>query len=400
MDLVPYIYWEDQEPGSQLCAQHCFLDLAENATLSPSRQNTKSFNYDDTGFFSISVLERALQVWDLTLVRWRGEAMRDYQEFPEQQAGFILNLSSHWFSLRRFSTTKRWYNLNSFLPEGPEWISPTYLRLVLTQAEKEGYSVFCVRRSAEGLAEGEGWGDGGVAHLPESPADAMALQLGEPTGRTGGASTNPDQPSVDPSPPPATVWTVPSSPPIAAPPGPSRPPPREQDLFPETLEEMIPSPSPAPRSRPQPQPASRLFDPLQTPEEEEEDEEVDETYMVPMDFRHDNRRYDDEDQALQAALRASMEDLPEGWEAPKLDIKPIPRKPSLPAIPSGVGVSSPPALPATTVSPNPVTGKVPETAKDKSETEPVIVEDEDDGPTEDISPEEIRRRRIAKFANP
>ena len=59
------------------------LDLAENAALSSQNQNKKSFNYDDTGYFSISVLERALEVWDLTLVRWRGEAMKPYQEHPE-----------------------------------------------------------------------------------------------------------------------------------------------------------------------------------------------------------------------------------------------------------------------------------------------------------------------------
>jgi len=57
------------------------LDDAENTAL--SRPNKKSYNYDDTGFFSISVLERALEVWDLALVRWRGEAMKPYQDHPE-----------------------------------------------------------------------------------------------------------------------------------------------------------------------------------------------------------------------------------------------------------------------------------------------------------------------------
>lgn len=59
------------------------LDQAENAALSAANQNKTSYNYDDTGFFSISVLERAMEVWDLTLVRWRGEAMQRYQERPE-----------------------------------------------------------------------------------------------------------------------------------------------------------------------------------------------------------------------------------------------------------------------------------------------------------------------------
>lgn len=59
------------------------LDAAENAALGPSNQNKTSYNYNDTGFFSISVLERALEVWDLALVRWRGEAMKPYQAHPE-----------------------------------------------------------------------------------------------------------------------------------------------------------------------------------------------------------------------------------------------------------------------------------------------------------------------------
>jgi ataxin-3 len=81
--------------------------------------------------------------------------------------------------------------MNSFLTQGPEWISPTYLRLVLIQAEKEGYSVFVVRRaSGNQLKEGEGWNDGGVGALPECEADRIAVALGEPSGR-GKESTGP-----------------------------------------------------------------------------------------------------------------------------------------------------------------------------------------------------------------
>lgn len=64
--------------------------------------------------------------------------------------------------------------------------------MVLTQAEQEGYSVFVVRRTGKGtgeegdMSEGEGWGDGGVGRLPECLADTMAVELGEPVGRTGG----------------------------------------------------------------------------------------------------------------------------------------------------------------------------------------------------------------------
>jgi len=37
---------------------------------------------DDTGFFSVQVLEKALDVWGLRLVRWRSEEMRHLQDEP------------------------------------------------------------------------------------------------------------------------------------------------------------------------------------------------------------------------------------------------------------------------------------------------------------------------------
>ncbi|OCF38314.1 ataxin-3, partial [Kwoniella heveanensis CBS 569] len=421
MDLVPYMYFERQEPGSQLCAQHCLnnilqqytysefdladiakkLDQAENATLDASHQNKKSYNLDDTGFFSISVLERALEVWDLSLVRWRGEAMKAYQEHPEDQTAFILNLSSHWLPLRRFApnpphsaATKRWYNLNSFHTT-PQWISPTYLRLFLTQAEQEGYSVFVVRKARSGTAEGQdagegqGWEDGGVAQLPECLADQMAVELGEPVGRGGPVSTtgsglgqwaahtqsssiNPDTTTVDlsgPSQVQARAQAGSSSPP-------ARRRRRQEDLTPsDSIEEDEFSRPPvtvtrtrqsSSRSTPALNPigSADIFDDESFPldhdhtnapsgigqaglgaphDNDDDDEDIlsdnedlpgmgrigaggegiggmgshgDASYSGPTDFQFQSRSYDDEDAALQAALKASMMDLPPGWEAP------------------------------------------------------------------------------------
>lgn len=76
------------------------LDRSENATLGMEEQRAQSQNMDDTGFFSISVLEKvggihirsshlllmswqALQVFDLSLVRWRSPEMAVYQDRPE-----------------------------------------------------------------------------------------------------------------------------------------------------------------------------------------------------------------------------------------------------------------------------------------------------------------------------
>ena len=125
---------------------------------------------DDTGFFSVSVLERALQVWGISISNWRSAANRARHDAPEREAAFVLNLDSHWFTIRSFGTTSKfWYNLNSFLAE-PQWIGNNYLGTLLHTAESEGYSIFVVQAS-EGSA-GQG--------LRESDADQIADHLPAP----------------------------------------------------------------------------------------------------------------------------------------------------------------------------------------------------------------------------
>ncbi|KAH6914058.1 machado-joseph disease 1 [Coprinopsis sp. MPI-PUGE-AT-0042] len=169
--LQSHLYHEKQQPGSMLCAQHALNSLLQGHyftapdlsviasgldTLEESYEDDRgrtSTNMDDTGFFSVQVLEKALEVWGLNLVRWRSEALREYQDRPYVQLGFILNLEQHWFTLRRFGPALpsisddpgegHWFNLNSF-NTAPEWVSKTYLGMVLQQSEAEGYSVFAV----------------------------------------------------------------------------------------------------------------------------------------------------------------------------------------------------------------------------------------------------------------
>ncbi|WWD19589.1 hypothetical protein CI109_104050 [Kwoniella shandongensis] len=477
MDLVPYMYFEQQEPGSQLCAQHCLnnllqqftytefdlaeiarkLDQAENATLDAEHQNKKSYNLDDTGFFSISVLERALEVWDLTLVRWRGEAMKPYQEHPEDQAAFILHLSSHWLPLRRFapnpphkSASKRWYNMNSFLPSGPEWISPTYLRMVLAQAEEEGYSVFVIRKATPGTGdglsagEGEGWGDGGIGVLPECMADRMAVELGEPVGRSGGVgsptgqsavtgrgvagpsrqASNPfssDQPTVDY--------------PISSSAGPSSPPARrrkrQEDIVPldstiaaevhqDEFIRPVPGRSRQSSSRSTPAQQPDIFDTENFPlgdEGQDDNQEIltdeEETsnfqhgraemealaaasasYTGPTDFAFNSRSYDDEDEALQQALKASMMDLPSDWVAPELGPKET-EKSALRSPPPSATTAPAVAAPVNWAPKQETTATQTQT---RTQQEEGMEEDGDEAePTEVLSPEEIRRRRLARF---
>lgn len=193
--LIAYIHHERQEPGSMLCAQHALnallqgqyydasqlaqiateLDQLEASELGLSQadiaaRDRSSLNMDDTGFFSVSVLERALQVWGISISSWRSAEMRARHDSPEREAAFVLNLDSHWFTIRSFGTSSKfWYNLNSFLAE-PQWIGNNYLGTLLHTAESEGYSVFVVQAS-EGSA-GQG--------LRESDADQIADHLPPP----------------------------------------------------------------------------------------------------------------------------------------------------------------------------------------------------------------------------
>ncbi|CAG8506215.1 13167_t:CDS:2 [Ambispora gerdemannii] len=187
-DLIPYLFWEKQE--GQLCAQHCLnsllqgelftavdlsviartLDQAEQAALQEGalpgqvipNPSIKSQNMDDSGFFSVQVLSEALKI--IPIGSEQCEGVRGH---PDDEIAYICNLHEHWFCLRKFGgTPTRWYNLDSLL-RGPEWISQTYLGMLLSQLENDGYNIFVVRGT-----------------LPISQADEYAAEHPEPLGRT------------------------------------------------------------------------------------------------------------------------------------------------------------------------------------------------------------------------
>lgn len=75
----------------------------DEATWQARGDDASSLNMDDTGYFSVSVLESALEVWGLRLVRWRSAEMQPLQVKPEDELAFVLNLESHWFTIRSFT---------------------------------------------------------------------------------------------------------------------------------------------------------------------------------------------------------------------------------------------------------------------------------------------------------
>ncbi|KAL5524044.1 hypothetical protein ACEPAG_8217 [Sanghuangporus baumii] len=203
--LTAMIYHERQQEGSMLCAQHAlnsllqgnyftapdlaaiarsFDALEHDALDADDAQRSGSHNMDDTGFFSVQVIDSALDVWGLNLIRWRSEQMRPYQDSPHKLLAFVLNLQQHWFTLRRFGPARtniesdpgegHWFNLNSSYV-APKWVSRTYLGMFLQQSEEEGYSVFAVVQAdpTKPLA------------LPRTEADIAAATLDAPDSAPG-----------------------------------------------------------------------------------------------------------------------------------------------------------------------------------------------------------------------
>ncbi|TFK44721.1 Josephin-domain-containing protein [Crucibulum laeve] len=528
-NLAAQIYHERQQPGSMLCAQHALNnllqwsyftapDLSEIAkkldTLEQSydteNEHGESRNMDDTGFFSVQVLENALQHLGLNLMRWRSEEMRPYQDHPHTQLAFILNLEQHWFTLRRFGSAVadinndpgdgHWFNLNSFLAE-PEWVSKTYLGMVLQQAEAEGYSVFAITQidPQAPLALPRTTTDQIASTLPEPTSavrpnpqtvTARSISEGASTSRSSGvqhhrpsvegfededyelqaalqaslmgASTEPtDDFDFDYSPP-----TLPAAPALRA----SVPLPRSDSISPAASTPQSGSQTPLEQASQQSSmPASDLslmslpghadVDPVTAsmernrvllqrmreqqefaqqelwsgaglePEEaaaleerrqerrrreQEEEEQIRRAIMEseamygsnpaekgegsasteqPEFSRHNlaasTRVYDDDDAELQAALKASLESVPEGYQHPELAQQPMPSRPAAPTVSSTSRLASA----SQDVSMDEDHEEIESIASDEMGTAETNVPE----PVQPPSLDEIRKARLARF---
>uniref|UniRef100_A0A0N4ZRJ6 ubiquitinyl hydrolase 1 n=1 Tax=Parastrongyloides trichosuri TaxID=131310 RepID=A0A0N4ZRJ6_PARTI len=153
------IYFEKQE--GQLCAQHAInmllqdslftavdlsiiaqsLDSIEREALN-SNTCTASQNMDDSGYFSLQVIEMALKnIANLRLINIESPDVIEIKENPTKAKAFVLNLDHHWFVIRKFGN--QFVVLNS-VNNGPQVITNTYLSLYLSQMAFENYSIFIV----------------------------------------------------------------------------------------------------------------------------------------------------------------------------------------------------------------------------------------------------------------
>jgi ataxin-3 len=153
------IYHETQE-GS-LCAQHALNNLLQREYFSAvslaaiaqqldeqeshvlGNRGGESHNMDDSGFFSIQVLQNALKIFDIELIPYASQhaIAQQARVDPQSVQAYICNLREHWLTIRRFGT--QYFDLNS-ISTVPKLISNTYLSLYLAQLQQSGYSIFII----------------------------------------------------------------------------------------------------------------------------------------------------------------------------------------------------------------------------------------------------------------
>lgn len=116
-----------------------------------------SGNLDDTGYFSVQVISKALSLWTLDLIPLKSTdtIATQIRVNPTLAQAYIFNMENHWFCIRRFkcdtkhsssqssSEQNAFFNLDSLLSR-PEYMSSTYLTEYLKQMQNEGYSIFVV----------------------------------------------------------------------------------------------------------------------------------------------------------------------------------------------------------------------------------------------------------------
>ncbi|KAK2657595.1 hypothetical protein Ddye_010647 [Dipteronia dyeriana] len=162
------LYHEVQE--SKLCAVHCVntvlqgpffseFDLAALASDLDRKErqmmleggaslssgdflSEDSHNVSLDGDFSIQVLEKALEVWDLQVIPLNCPVAEPAQIDPELENAFICHLQDHWFCIRKVNG--EWYNFDS-LYAAPEHLSKFYLSAYLDSLKGFGWSIFIVR---------------------------------------------------------------------------------------------------------------------------------------------------------------------------------------------------------------------------------------------------------------
>jgi len=177
---MPRIYFEKQEAA--LCAQHMLNNLlqgrhfdagslAEMASLLDQQERqlglivdalrNQSQNVDESGNFSIQVLEMALESFQIKLNRDEGEvrnALKSVNDVRVQDSGlesvaFVFNQQNHWYAARWLY--REFWVLDS-MKDKPEPVSRFELSNYIKEMRERGWSVFVTKGRLPPVADFDG----------------------------------------------------------------------------------------------------------------------------------------------------------------------------------------------------------------------------------------------------
>lgn len=115
-----------------------------SSTVGTTTSPFVSSNVDDSGNFSISVLQQALSMsFGLSMQRVSSGSPVLSQICRGPAGAFVANFQSHWFPLSRLTADpkRRWFNLDSTKGQ-PEIVGDFYLEAFVGQLLRQGYSLF------------------------------------------------------------------------------------------------------------------------------------------------------------------------------------------------------------------------------------------------------------------
>ncbi|XP_045833741.1 ataxin-3 homolog isoform X1 [Trifolium pratense] len=148
---------------SNLCALHCIntllqgpyfseVELAAHASdldqrewqmmMLPAAGGYVSHNVSLGGNFSIQVIQKALEVWDLQVIPLNSPVAEPAKMDPDLENAYIFHPQDHWYSVRKVNG--EWYNFNSYCA-APERLSKSCLAVYLNYWKGPGQSIFVVR---------------------------------------------------------------------------------------------------------------------------------------------------------------------------------------------------------------------------------------------------------------
>ena len=133
-DLNKYAAELDKEESALLATDPMAAKAPRSMTIASLSNRPKSHNVDDTGYFSLGVLEKALKAkygFAVENAARKDVIQRIDREGLDHQDGFVIHLKDHWFSARAIPNAnhpavREWFFLDS-LKAGPVAVSENEL---------------------------------------------------------------------------------------------------------------------------------------------------------------------------------------------------------------------------------------------------------------------------------